>query len=1356
MEEKEEQIKSKNRKWIKWLIGIIIILVIIITILLPPVFSRLILRPAIEEGFRQATSEQYQIQFKNLKWSLLGRSLEISDIDVGPEFDIHDSSDYIHLKLSKLKFDKIRYTKLLSGDINFKKLNLDGLIIYNHHFSIDTFKTAENQYLGKINSIFIQEVDLQIDSILVFEHNDSSFLLTKGDIQINHLNWDSISFKSRFNWPIVKHMYSSFGYLSYQLEQNHIQLKNFKISEKRLKHFSALFESIQIDDLKNQNSYSFIWPSITIDSVRRTLEDSVWKFSSKGLSLVNDSLFIDQNKSSNINPEKLIDSFKKKIENLGIEINIDKIESKNKYFYLKTAKSISNYKNAGINLMHFKLSKDIMKADDYRAFIGKTNLNQSFGTIAFDGLDLINRNLIFKNLSIVPSDERFSFYTRTLDLKQINWKQYLKNQAIDLKELSILEPNIKRSKTKSDTDLKMQMPIDVSLDRLIVSNGHLEWLPLNIWVDSFDLQIDSIGGSKNHIIKWDSLFRDLQFESDRLIVGQERSKFYIQLFNNKWNSQSGTVQSEILKMSHLNEVDSLNLTSKNFIINGFDWKSYLKNSNQIYLDNLSIDQLKIAGNYFSPSYENDSSHQIPNLIIQHFKIPDLQININFNQNRSLYCENLEINSDSLVFSELQKPPINFAQLSINSKNTVFSKKQDSLLLKLKDWTYNSKNNKWQLDQVYFTQIYKDDNIKSHSTTSLNTPSVKISGLNPFDYLIDRKIGLDSLMIHQANFKFSGERYREVKEKNTLNWQQELRTLVEKYVSIDLKYIQIDNSSLDLKNNYLGRRDDINIQNIDVLVRKFYLDYQKINDWNRIFFSDSFEISFKKYFHSINNGNYLFDIKHGSLQSDSRVLKLSNISFLSLSDQSAIPINFQIKDLVCKDFYLNATSYLPEFEMGDLSFLEPHIQLKEFEKSNQNMKSFQVDSINLYPAFKDYLNAIEIKKLSLINGDFDLKTDDESYNLDGIGLNLTNIRIDSTNKNFTDSKFLYANNLRLIIPRFSWISRNRLYEYGFRNMIFNSTGKEIELDSLYVRSRYDRRTFAANLNYQKEQIDAIFPKIKLLEIDLRDAIFRERFKAKKLDIYNPEILIFKDKTIIADKSAYKMMPADQLLKLGFYLDIDTAKVYNGFVQYEERANFMDQPGKVFFNHLNLNLTGLSNDKDFREFGGTLRILASAKMMGKSDVNVTAVFPLNSIKQEFIALASMNQLDAVDLNPLIQPLTLLSAKQGNLRHMQMNVQGNNDYVYGEMLLKYNNLKVEVMNKKLKESGLATLLANSFVIRKNNKNYFFPRKGPIYFERVKYRSFIHYLAHSAIVGAKTSLGIDKRKTQRKIDDIQEKQNK
>jgi len=374
-------------------------------------------------------------------------------------------------------------------------------------------------------------------------------------------------------------------------------------------------------------------------------------------------------------------------------------------------------------------------------------------------------------------------------------------------------------------------------------------------------------------------------------------------------------------------------------------------------------------------------------------------------------------------------------------------------------------------------------------------------------------------------------------------------------------------------------------------------------------------------------------------------------------------------------------------------------------------------------------------------------------LTGIEIQANRVRLDSNNRLFNETKFFYSDRLLINLPVFEMKSKDQLYRLGFSNISFNSQLKTLLIDSLQINPIYEKKIFSAYLKYQKDWLEILVPQMKFENFDLREIILDKKYNINKITLNKPDIAFYKDKTIAVDTTDIKYMPAQMIAELPFYLNIDTVEIVKGKLQYEELSSSMPQPGFVNLNELNSRITGITNDSLIRHSIGYLNMTMNAQLMSKSMLTLNSSFSLTSPNQEFNVIASMGPIMAVEFNPLIQPLTLINAKDGYFKQMQMNVHGDEKYGTGNMILRYSDLKIEVLKKKnLKESQLISFLANTIFLKSKNKSIFGPRKGPIYFERVKYRGVINYITHFAIIGAKTSVGIDTRKTKKKIKSLNE----
>ncbi len=115
-----------------------------------------------------------------------------------------------------------------------------------------------------------------------------------------------------------------------------------------------------------------------------------------------------------------------------------------------------------------------------------------------------------------------------------------------------------------------------------------------------------------------------------------------------------------------------------------------------------------------------------------------------------------------------------------------------------------------------------------------------------------------------------------------------------------------------------------------------------------------------------------------------------------------------------------------------------------------------------------------------------------------------------------------------------------------------------------------------------------------------------------------------------------------------------------------------------------------------------------------------------------------------NLVVRPLTGVEIHSGRLNKLALKATGNNNFSEGVMNLYYDGLKIRLLNKdnllyRGFKNKLGTMIANTFIIRRNADG----RESPVYFERQKERSAIHFLYKSALSGIKPGIMRVQRKS-------------
>jgi hypothetical protein len=114
-----------------------------------------------------------------------------------------------------------------------------------------------------------------------------------------------------------------------------------------------------------------------------------------------------------------------------------------------------------------------------------------------------------------------------------------------------------------------------------------------------------------------------------------------------------------------------------------------------------------------------------------------------------------------------------------------------------------------------------------------------------------------------------------------------------------------------------------------------------------------------------------------------------------------------------------------------------------------------------------------------------------------------------------------------------------------------------------------------------------------------------------------------------------------------------------------------------------------------------------------------------------------------NAVLIPLASVKLESGFLDSLLVKVYGREAVALGEIKMFYHDLKIKFLNnddekKKKFLLGLKTFLANSFVVKKNNRS----RAGQVFYLRNRDRSFINYYIKIIGSGVASSIGAKNNK--------------
>ncbi len=365
----------------------------------------------------------------------------------------------------------------------------------------------------------------------------------------------------------------------------------------------------------------------------------------------------------------------------------------------------------------------------------------------------------------------------------------------------------------------------------------------------------------------------------------------------------------------------------------------------------------------------------------------------------------------------------------------------------------------------------------------------------------------------------------------------------------------------------------------------------------------------------------------------------------------------------------------------------------------------------------------------------------NYSLGNIAIKVNEVRADQVRKlelhpmNFTKE-------VEVTLDRFSLESKDGHYNYSFKNIWINSLEKELKISSFNVVPFASEKQFTNKFHFQTDRYDLKVSGILLKNIDM-NSLLDKKLEASEIIINNLNAKIYRDlHKPLEKKSNVGNYPSQLLQKFTQPINISKATVNNAFIEYKENEITSDSIGVIFFSNSNFNISNITNIPSAIKKNNELNISYDTKLLGSISLNGNFKFILNSNKGDFFANGHTAGFDLKNLNKVSIPMALIKINTGKINSIDFNFTGSNTNAKGKFIMKYENLKVDILKRDkntnvVKKRGLASLAANLVVENKNPGSSGLRVINPEY-ERNIYKSFFNLIWKTVFAGMKETVGI------------------
>lgn len=568
---------------------------------------------------------------------------------------------------------------------------------------------------------------------------------------------------------------------------------------------------------------------------------------------------------------------------------------------------------------------------------------------------------------------------------------------------------------------------------------------------------------------------------------------------------------------------------------------------------------------------------------------------------------------------------------------------------------------------------------------------------------------------------------------------------------------------------------IKLDNLRLHLSHLEIDSAK-HHWEQLFDLQHINLSIGSYYHILPDNTHHISTRDIKLFSQDSLLIVNELEITP--QKSLIPYSLEKQekqnqiDVKIPQLYLKGWDLVSFMEKRELSLSKANLEMPRLnlqihrpdttKKLRDFTQKLRADSLHYF--ISPFLNILKINDFQINNASLVLTTHHfdrvNRFTLDSISVYakkfdihpIKSIAIDESKEVLpppfvfdpTPYHFLNCENLRVSLKNYTFQLPDKIYTLKAKSIYLSTKDSLLDVDKVDFVPSLDKVTFSRQQKYKKAWLYPQIRKLTLQKFDFYSLLHHEELKMKKLEIDKVKFEIYRDRGLPDRPDHYPPMPQDLLRELPFYVKIDSVKVKDADFIYEEQLPEKPRPGRLTFEKTEISLSPLTNHRDSLQSYYFQPILsANTQVMGQGRFSLQARFFLSDPKNLHFLKGEIGEMDMTAFNEMLEYVFPVRITSGFIKHGSFDLKLNYKNARGRMLLRYNDLKVELINRKF-----ASFVANSFVVNNHNPSRRFAplRVGEIKSRRNLSRSIFSYWGYSVLNGFKTSIGLRGKKQQKK----------
>lgn len=339
---------------------------------------------------------------------------------------------------------------------------------------------------------------------------------------------------------------------------------------------------------------------------------------------------------------------------------------------------------------------------------------------------------------------------------------------------------------------------------------------------------------------------------------------------------------------------------------------------------------------------------------------------------------------------------------------------------------------------------------------------------------------------------------------------------------------------------------------------------------------------------------------------------------------------------------------------------------------------------------------------------------------------------------------YSKDFRIAAKDYAWSLADSNYTVLASRIDVSSRNRIITLDSVFVRPNFGVKDLSGKPGGKSKRIITAVNKVELLQVDLKKLFESKKVNAHLLRITGADVSLYKDKRFSSGIPDNDPMPQQALREFPIPMTLDSLRLENITVAYEEVSREGQGPGKITFDHIYVSAGKISNDKVFLATKPVSKLNVNAQLMNSAKVDLHLAFDLADRNNLFTCNGELKSIQLSLLNRMVENTGVLKFKRGKLDDLRFTATFTETNSTGTLLLSYHDLAAELLDRETGKPGLKekiiSRIARYKVPESNPEDPDEPmRVGKIDYIRNKEKSVFGYFWKSLQTGVLSSLNLE-----------------